>query len=202
MKKGSVVPILRVLTKRGGDDEKPQVYPLRYVEDFFGVSNEVAVKLSKCATGNHFSRPVRATVPITPVTLASDACFASPEGQFNKESREDLHPLSALAALFVKIHRRILDKIPSTLRKMYARFLHTETERLILMPASLTQTASRYPLIADHTILGSLAKDGSRSNSRSFFASSADVLLDENQAGLGRTRNGPSNIIFSGRSNM
>jgi hypothetical protein len=37
--------------------KKPQAYPLRYVEDFFGVSNEVAVKLSKCAIGNHFSPP-------------------------------------------------------------------------------------------------------------------------------------------------
>jgi hypothetical protein len=37
--------------------KKPQTYPLRYVEDFFGVSNEVAVKLSKCATGDHFSPP-------------------------------------------------------------------------------------------------------------------------------------------------
>ena len=37
--------------------KKPQTYPLRYVEDFFGVSNEVAVKLSKCGTGNHFSSP-------------------------------------------------------------------------------------------------------------------------------------------------
>jgi len=35
--------------------KKPQTYPLRYVEDFFGVSNDVAGKLSKCATGNHFS---------------------------------------------------------------------------------------------------------------------------------------------------
>jgi hypothetical protein len=34
--------------------KKPQAYPLRYVEDFFGVSNEVAVKLSKCAIGNPF----------------------------------------------------------------------------------------------------------------------------------------------------
>jgi hypothetical protein len=37
--------------------KNPQTYPLRYVEDFFGVSNEVAVKLSECATGNHFSPP-------------------------------------------------------------------------------------------------------------------------------------------------
>ena len=34
--------------------KKPQTYPLRYVEDFFDVSNDVAVKLSKCAAGNHF----------------------------------------------------------------------------------------------------------------------------------------------------
>jgi hypothetical protein len=61
-KNGSVVSILRALTKRGGVGEKPEAYPLRYVEDFFGGSNEVAlakeeVKLSKCATGNHFSLP-------------------------------------------------------------------------------------------------------------------------------------------------
>ncbi len=47
--------------------KKPQTHPLRYVEDFFGVSNEVApspealakgeVKLSECAAGNHFSPP-------------------------------------------------------------------------------------------------------------------------------------------------
>jgi hypothetical protein len=37
--------------------KKPQAYPLRYVEDFFGVSNEVAVKLSICAIRNHFSPP-------------------------------------------------------------------------------------------------------------------------------------------------
>jgi hypothetical protein len=37
--------------------KKPEAYPLRYVEDFFGVSNEVAAKLSKCATGNPFSPP-------------------------------------------------------------------------------------------------------------------------------------------------
>jgi|GEM_PF-913986 len=34
--------------------KKLQTYPLRYVEDFFGVSNEVTGKLSKCATGNQF----------------------------------------------------------------------------------------------------------------------------------------------------
>ena len=65
VKEGSVVSILRVLTKRGGDDEKPEAYTLRYVEDFFGGSNEVAmssealaqeeVELSKCAIGNRFS---------------------------------------------------------------------------------------------------------------------------------------------------
>jgi hypothetical protein len=47
--------------------KKPEAYPLRYTEDFFGVSNEVALspealakgegKLSKCATGSHFSPP-------------------------------------------------------------------------------------------------------------------------------------------------
>ena len=41
--------------------KKPQMYPLRYVEDFFDVSNEVAVKLSKCAAGNHF-HPTRSMV--------------------------------------------------------------------------------------------------------------------------------------------
>jgi hypothetical protein len=37
--------------------KKPEAYPLRYVEDFFGGSNEVAVKLSKSATGSLFSPP-------------------------------------------------------------------------------------------------------------------------------------------------
>jgi hypothetical protein len=37
--------------------KKPQVYPLRYAVDFFGVSNEVAVELSKCATGDQFHYP-------------------------------------------------------------------------------------------------------------------------------------------------
>jgi hypothetical protein len=37
--------------------KKPETYPLRYVEDFFVDSDEVAVKLSKCATANHFSPP-------------------------------------------------------------------------------------------------------------------------------------------------
>jgi hypothetical protein len=37
--------------------KKPQTYPLKYVEDFFDVSNEVAIKLSKCAAENHFSPP-------------------------------------------------------------------------------------------------------------------------------------------------
>jgi hypothetical protein len=37
--------------------KKPEAYPLRYVEDFFGGSNEVAVKLSKCATGGLFYHP-------------------------------------------------------------------------------------------------------------------------------------------------
>jgi hypothetical protein len=37
--------------------KKTEAYPLRYVEDFFGGSNEVAVKLSKCVTGSVFSPP-------------------------------------------------------------------------------------------------------------------------------------------------
>jgi hypothetical protein len=45
------VSILRVLTKRGGDDEKTQTYTLRYVEDFFGVSNEVALSPEALAKG-------------------------------------------------------------------------------------------------------------------------------------------------------
>jgi hypothetical protein len=67
VKNGSVVSILRVSTKRGGDNEKPEAYPPRYVEDFFVGSNEVAlssealaegeVKPSKALTGNHFSPP-------------------------------------------------------------------------------------------------------------------------------------------------
>lgn len=56
MNNGSVVSILRGATKRGGDDEKkPEAYPLRYVEDFWDGSHEVAVELSKCATGNFFT---------------------------------------------------------------------------------------------------------------------------------------------------
>jgi hypothetical protein len=43
--------------------KKPQTYPLRYVEDFFDVSNDVAVKLSKCAAGNHFSPPCQSLCP-------------------------------------------------------------------------------------------------------------------------------------------
>ena len=34
-----------------------EAYPMKYVKDFFGGSNEVAVELSKCATGNHVSPP-------------------------------------------------------------------------------------------------------------------------------------------------
>ena len=34
--------------------KKPEAYPLRYAEDFFVGSNEVAVKPSKCATGERF----------------------------------------------------------------------------------------------------------------------------------------------------
>jgi hypothetical protein len=46
VKKGAVVSILRVLRKRGEDDEENRkAYPLRYGEDFFVVTNEVAVKL-------------------------------------------------------------------------------------------------------------------------------------------------------------
>jgi hypothetical protein len=37
--------------------KKPDTYSKRYVEDFFVDSDEVAVKLSKCGTGNHFSPP-------------------------------------------------------------------------------------------------------------------------------------------------
>jgi hypothetical protein len=54
--------MLRVLTKQGGDDERTEAYPLRYVEDFFGGSNEVAVKLSKCATAGLFSSPCEITI--------------------------------------------------------------------------------------------------------------------------------------------
>jgi hypothetical protein len=51
VKKGSVVSILRVSTKRGRDNEKLQSYPLRYVEDFFGVSNEVAPSAEALSEG-------------------------------------------------------------------------------------------------------------------------------------------------------
>jgi hypothetical protein len=37
--------------------KKPEAYPLRYVEDFFDISNEVAVKRSKCAAGDLFLPP-------------------------------------------------------------------------------------------------------------------------------------------------
>ena len=57
VKNSSVVSILRVLTNQGGDPEKLEAYPLRYAEDFFGGSNEAAVKLSKCGTGDRFSPP-------------------------------------------------------------------------------------------------------------------------------------------------
>jgi|GEM_PF-6580564 len=45
VKKGSVVSILRVLTKRGGDDEKTADVSSATLEDFLGVSNDVAGKL-------------------------------------------------------------------------------------------------------------------------------------------------------------
>jgi hypothetical protein len=35
-----------------GTTKKPEEYPLRYGEDFFGGSNEVAVKLMRCPTGD------------------------------------------------------------------------------------------------------------------------------------------------------
>jgi hypothetical protein len=54
VKKGSVVSNLRVLTNQGGDDEKAGGVSS---EDFFGGSNEVAVKLSKCGTGILLSPP-------------------------------------------------------------------------------------------------------------------------------------------------
>ena len=57
VKNGSVVSILRVLTKGAETAKKPEAYPLRYAEEFFGGSNKVAVQLSKCAEGNHFSPP-------------------------------------------------------------------------------------------------------------------------------------------------
>jgi hypothetical protein len=53
--------------------KKPQAYPLRYAEDFFDVSNEVAVEQSKCVTGNHFSPPCRLMPDIrTVITVLRD----------------------------------------------------------------------------------------------------------------------------------
>jgi len=37
--------------------KKPRAQTPRYTEDFFGVTNEVAVKPSQCAAGNIFSTP-------------------------------------------------------------------------------------------------------------------------------------------------
>jgi hypothetical protein len=64
VKNDSVVSILRVLTKRGGVDEKTGDVSLRYVVDFFVDSDEVAVKLSKCATGNPFLPPCQGLTPL------------------------------------------------------------------------------------------------------------------------------------------
>jgi hypothetical protein len=57
VKKVSVASILKFRRNEAEPTKKPEAYPLRYVEDFFVGSNEVAVKLSKCAAGNLFSPP-------------------------------------------------------------------------------------------------------------------------------------------------
>jgi hypothetical protein len=44
--------------------KKPDTYSKRYVEDFFVDSDEVAVKLSKCATGNPFLPPCQGLTPL------------------------------------------------------------------------------------------------------------------------------------------
>jgi hypothetical protein len=74
VKNVSIVSILRVLTKRAETMKKPEMYPLRYAEDFFGGSNEVAVKLSKRATGNHFSLPCEALGATEMARFPSAAC--------------------------------------------------------------------------------------------------------------------------------
>jgi hypothetical protein len=56
VKNGSFESILRVLTK------KTEIYYLRYLEDLFVDSDEVAVKLSKCTTENHFSPPCESQI--------------------------------------------------------------------------------------------------------------------------------------------
>ena len=60
MKNGSVMSILRVLTKRGGDAEKPGGVSFEIPKGFFVEFNELVVKLSTCATGHHFSLPCEA----------------------------------------------------------------------------------------------------------------------------------------------
>jgi hypothetical protein len=57
VKKGSVVSVREFRRSKAEGAKNPQAYPLRYVEDFFGTSNEAAVKLSKRGTGNFFHHP-------------------------------------------------------------------------------------------------------------------------------------------------
>lgn len=52
---GFVVSVFRVFREKLETTKKPEAYRLRYAEDFFVRSNEVAVKLSNCRTANNFS---------------------------------------------------------------------------------------------------------------------------------------------------
>jgi hypothetical protein len=54
VKKSFAMSLPRVLAKRGADAEKPGMYQLRYIENFFGISNAVSSKLSKHKTHSHF----------------------------------------------------------------------------------------------------------------------------------------------------
>jgi hypothetical protein len=49
VKNGPIVNIVRVLTNRAKDDEGTESYPLRYLEDFFGASKEVALSAEALA---------------------------------------------------------------------------------------------------------------------------------------------------------
>lgn len=49
VKNGPIVNIVRVLTNRAKDDEETESYPLRYLEDFFGASKEVALSAEALA---------------------------------------------------------------------------------------------------------------------------------------------------------
>ena len=66
MNNGSVMSILRVLTKPGGDDEKPEAYALRYAENFFSGSNEVASSLRIFSKGGSKTIEMRTSKSFSP----------------------------------------------------------------------------------------------------------------------------------------